>query len=795
MDHMRNNTERTVRVEDWKMAIVPNGDVKNGFHAERIGELMLSDKKIIPAEVPGNFELDLVREGLLEEPYYGENVLALQKLEHLHLWYFTTFDLTKEDGFDAFLSFGGIDTASEIYLDGALLGTTENMLIPYEYPLSGIEAGKHELVVHIIPAAIYARKFNLPLSCHAQKYHGDSLVLRKAAYMFGWDIMPRTVSAGLWRPVSIVYRPSDRIDEFYLTTYEVSTLPKGDRAPFAKIRLSLRITSDADLLTDLSYQIEGRCGESTFSGGATVFGTVSFLNIKVEDPAFWMPKNYGTPNLYDVTLTLLRNGTVCDVKHFRFGIRIVELERTSAAGDDGEFCFRVNGQKIFVMGTNWVPTDAFPSRHAQYQPRGLEMLDDLGCNMVRWWGGNVYPDDDFYDFCDEHGILVWQDFSMACGVYPNDERMCGLLREEATSVVRRLRSHAALALWSGDNECDEAVFWRSTVVNGTRHQPVDPNANRLTREVLAQVVREHDYTRPYLPSSPYFDEFVIRESAKPSEAHLWGPRDFFKGKYYSTAPAHFASETGYHGCPSPDSLKRFIPEDRLNAYGDVKLCDDRVWLTHAACMEPTPGAPNSYRIALMTKQVDRIFGEVPTDLSRYALESQISQAEAKKYFIERFRISKWRRTGILWWNLVDGWPQISDAIVDHYGVKKLAYSYIKRSQAPFCMMIDEPKDGKLTLVAANDARNDVHVSYTVRDLTDGGRIVLSGELNAESDTTSRVATFPERQSAFYLIEWSGDAAGKNHYQASIGDRISLETYYGCMKTAGFDGALEGFGEG
>ena len=779
------------KIDRWQLALVPHNEVIGGFHAETVEALLSSGKTILNAEVPGNFELDLLRAGLIDDPYYGDNAIKMQKLEHLHLWYFTTFELKREAGKSPLLSFGGIDTASEIFLDGVKIGTTENMLIPHEFPLDGISDGVHELVVHIIPAAVYARQLDLPLSCRGQKYHSDSLVLRKAPYMYGWDIMPRILSAGLWKPVEIIHLPEHRISELYVDTYEVSTIKSETVPTYAKVRFSLRIDTVADLLTDFTYRIDGKCGDSSFHGEGTIFSTVSYTSITIQNPSFWMPKNYGDPNLYDVTVTLLRNGVVCDVQTLSVGIRIVELERSSLAGEDGEFCFRVNGVKIFVMGTNWVPTDAFPSRHDAFAPRALEMLDDIGCNMVRWWGGNVYPSDFFFDFCDRKGILVWQDFTMACGIYPNDSRMCDLIREEAVYIVRQFRNHASLALWSGDNECDETLLARTLRVNGKRIRSVDPNENRLTRSILHDVIREHDYARPYLPSSPYFDETVFRTNGAPSEAHLWGPRDFFKGKYYSTAPAHFASETGYHGCPSPESLKRYIPEESLNAYGNGSVCDDRAWLTHAACMEPVPKAPNAYRIPLMSRQVERIFGEIPTDLNRYALESQISQAEAKKYFIERFRISKWRRTGILWWNLIDGWPQISDAIVDHYGVKKLAYSYIKRSQQPFVMMIDEPKNGILTLYAANDMQTAQTVRYQLKDLSNG-TTVLTGEFVADANTSVPIAKFPETKGAFYLIQWEGNVIGKNHYQASIGDKISLEAYLSALKHSGFASAFEGF---
>lgn len=782
--------KNSIKLDNWKLALVPHGEVRDGFFAKSIKEIESSDKTVIPASVPGNFELDMQAAGLIDDPYFSDNIISLQKLEHLHLWYYTSFELSHSDGFDSFLEFGGIDTASEIYIDGVLIGKTENMLIPHTFPINGLANGAHELVVHIIPAAVYARKFKASLTCHTPVYNLDSLVLRKAPYMYGWDIMPRTVSGGLWKDVCIVKKPRNRINEVYIATMYVQ-----DRS--ATLRFSFNIETDEELLTDFTYKIEGRCGDSVFIREAKIFGTQTAKLFTIENPKLWMPKNYGDPNLYDVKITLYYKGVECDSYEDRIGIRIVELVRTSCSGDDGEFVFKVNGQKIFCLGTNWVPLDAFPSRHASLQPRALEMLDDIGCNMVRCWGGNVYPDHDFYRFCDERGILVWQDFSIACGYYPNDERMLSLFREEAESVVCTFRNHASLALWSGGNECDQYIkhYKKSggfLTLNEHGHLICDPDFNNhpVTRNVFKMVTRDNDFARPYLPNSPYMDEEALK-TGRPSEDHLWGPRDFFKGQYYSTSECHFASETGYHGCPSPKSLRKFIPEERIKAYGDTARCDDSVWLTHAACMEPVFGALYSYRIPLMTRQVERIFKEMPEEIEDYALASQISQAEAKKYFIERFRIAKWRKTGILWWNLIDGWPQISDAIVDWYGTKKLAYSYIKRSQKPFCLMFDEPKDGKLTLIAANDSRCVQNVSYKVRDLI-SGKVILCGSTESAPDTAIAVASTPDTKNAFYLIEWEGTDCGQNHFTPSIGDKLELDAYVRCMKESGFFSELEGF---
>ena len=782
-----NAVQSTVDIKNWILAVIPNKTVR----LEGIGYTLSDEVKncpygTLPAEVPGNFELDMMRAGLLPDLYYADNVLEAQKLENRHLWYAAAFESGPKDGCDAFLTFGGIDTAAEIFLDGEKIGFSENMFVPFVYRLNDEKPTTHSLVVHIIPAMIYARGRELAAAAYAHSYCDDSVKLRKAPYMYGWDIMCRIVSAGLWKPVRVEYRPKNRIRDVFI--YPCALSPTH-----ADMRCRIGVAIDEDFPSDYSYRVEGRCRDRSFTFERPLMSVDALDGFGIPDPYLWYPKNYGAPELYDVRVSLLYRGEVCDTRELRIGLRIVEIERTSLAGDTGEFVIRVNGQKIFCMGSNLVPTDAFPSRMKEYTARECEMLEDLGCNIVRCWGGNVYPDDDFYDFCDAHGILVWQDFAMACGRYPQDAHTRALLEQEAVSVVRRLRNHASLAVWAGDNECDaheHKQFW-----NGRRTNAVDPNSNLLTRGVIPFVLRNEDHTRPYLPSSPYVDPTAFAKDLsgreQQSEQHLWGPRDFFKGDFYVNSTAHFASETGYHGCPSPASLKKFISPAALDKMGDGKKSDDPEWMLHSSTFRTDETAPYNYRNSLMIRQTERLFGYASGDLAVFALQSQISQAEAKKFFIEHFRCGKWRRTGIIWWNLIDGWPQISDAVVDWYGTKKLAYSYIKRAQQPFCLMFDEPVNGELTLKAANDTQNDVEAQYTVTDLT-SEKTVLRGTCLVPANGLATLSSLKEEKNAFYLIEWTGGKKGVNHYAADIYHGLDFETYVANMKKAGFYGALEGF---
>ena len=708
----------------------------------------------IPASVPGALETDLEAVGILPELFRGENILLTQDWENVHYCLSRTFAYKERPGMTDALVFEGLDCCAEVFLDGTLAGRFDNMLIPHRIPLDGLSNGVHELFVHFIPAAVAARRYDVEPYEGAQRTEYDSLHIRKAPHMFGWDIMPRAVSCGIWRHVYVERLPEAHVKDVY--AYAVSADEER-----ARVRIVFNTEIGSANVRRFAVRITGRCGDSVFRYEDRLWHTGFAFTRDMERPKLWWPRHYGEPDLYTVTAELIRDGEVVDVYETKFGVRTVRLDRTPTTDRDGrgEFCFRINGKKVFAMGTNWVPVDAFHWRDEERLGAILPMLSDLGCNIIRCWGGNVYENDLLYEYCDAHGIMIWQDFSMACGVYPQDAEFLDAMRKEAAAVVKRLRNHPSIVLWAGDNECDCAYAWGG--------EDRDPNDNRITREVIPDVLRVCDYSRPYLPSSPYVDAEAYRTRGEISENHLWGPRDYFKGDYYRNTVCHFASETGYHGCPSPASLAKYIDPEHL-----WPCLGDRQWLVHAATMDGREDSPYGYRIRLMWNQVETLFGkgtEATADLASFSLASQISQAEAKKYFIERFRLSKWRRTGIIWWNLIDGWPQISDAIVDYYLDKKLAYDYIKRSQKPFCLMFDEPADGRLALYAVNDTRETKTFSYTVED--DAGRVILSGTSCAASDESVPIASIPASdEKRWFLIRWDdGEERGVNHYFANVRD--------------------------
>lgn len=776
----------------------------------------------VPATVPGNFELDLFRAGLIPDPFFDTNILSLRRLEDRHLFYVTAFDapagydasVTREDGeAPASLHFEGIDTYADIYVNGVWVTSTDNMFIAFDAPLYDLKPTGNELMVHIRPAMIEAQADHLtvPPSAGAFKYSYASLYARKAPSSFGWDILCRAVSGGIWRQVWLqTPDPLPRLEEVFLYTRGVR-LPEDAAANenptrgFAELNLYYAFRVDEELVLDYEIAVEGQYGDHRFSAREDVWHTSGNLYIAVPDAWLWYPRNAGQPCLYQVTVTLLRGGVPVDSRALNLGIRTVELDRTSlvAADGSGQFRFLINHRPVFVMGTNWVPLDAFHSRDAERLPAALSMLEDIGCNAVRCWGGNVYEDHAFFDFCDSHGILVWQDFAMGCAIYPQDDNLCEALREEVRSVVRKLRGHASLCLWAGDNECD--IFWMNC------HAFVrNPGENVLTRRIIPEVLRAEDFTRPYLPSSPYIDgEAFAQGGQRTSEDHLWGPRDYFKGDFYRTAPCHFASETGYHGCPAPSSLAKFIPREQLWPIFDAGTAEDPfageprpAWLAHQTSMELNQHNTFGYRIALMTSQVRHMFRDTPPDLYTFARMSQMSQAEAFKYFIERFRTAKWDKTGIIWWNLLDGWPQVSDAVVGYDLLPKLAYSFIKRAQSPVLMAFSDPEDGAHTLHAVNDTGEDLTITYRVVDVTDldspealeTAPALLAGTVSVPRNGRVVAARLDLSRTPEHLlsIRWtdSRGQAGASHFLPEP-QALAYEPYAKALHICGFD-LFEGF---
>jgi beta-mannosidase len=744
---------------DWDLWYFPEGSLDVSSPAGLPG----SGAARLTGTVPGNVELDLVRGGVLPEPFVGENVFRLRGFETYEWWYLRRFtapaELGDRKGKRAFLVFHGLDCIGTVWLNGKVAGEAANMFVPHSFEVTGLLEPENEVAVRIRSATLAARRMDYPAGTYAMATNHEQLRVRKAPHMYGWDIAPRIVSAGLWRSVALELRDPDGIDSVYYHTREVTPAGQGPQGAgvgpqglgAAVLEVHWKVTVGNPDLSGYTLRFEGACGDDRFAHEVPVRFVAGTEEIRIPAARLWWPRGYGEPALYDVSCQLRRDGAVVDSRAERIGLRRIELRRTDLVSDadPGEFLFICNGERVMCRGTNWVPLDAFHSRDAGRLPAALALLEDIGCTMVRCWGGNVYEDHPFFDFCDQKGILVWQDFAFACALYPQDEEFHAHVRDEAARVVRDLRNHASLALWAGDNEID--IF----AVSLGR----DPSANEISRRVLPGVCAAEDPGRPYLPSSPYVSPEAFRRGAADQrnipEQHLWGPRDYYKSRFYTESTAHFASEIGYHGCPNVSSIRRFIDQARLWPWKD-----NPQWLAHAT--DPVPGGGAfGYRIKLMADQVRELFGQEPEGLEDFAFASQVSQAEAKKFFIEMFRLARWRRTGIIWWNLIDCWPQFSDAVVDYYGGRKLAYWYIRRSQAPVLLMAAEPEDKRCRIVAANDTRRAVSGVFSVTD-ADSGKTLLEGTLSVPPGASSSLGSLDvgRGQQGLFVLRWTVGTGGQ-----------------------------------
>lgn len=712
----------------------------------------------IEASVPGNVEIDLCNAGIEKDPFLGENIYNYRKYEFYQWWFEREFEVPQGfKGKRIELVLHGLDTYGTVWINGIQVGETDNMLIEHSIDISNsVRVGEtNHIAIRIKSAINMVREREFPVNIIGNSHKDEMVWIRKPPHCFGWDIMPRLLSAGIWRDIEIVAKENTFIKEVYYATRWL----KDEKA---SLTVKYRFTTDELYIDDFSVRVKGECGENTLWKETKTGFCSDELEIIVQDPKLWWPKAYGEQNLYKMTFELLYKGEVVDTRTERIGIREVNVVTRYAQGDEGEFKIIVNGCPIMAKGSNWVPLDALHSRDKERLKAAHDLLEDSGCNIVRCWGGNVYEDHEFYDLCDERGMMVWQDFAMACAILPQNDEFAKIIEKEAASVIKKLRNHTSIILWAGDNEIDGMYFWNHYHLDTARY-------NRVTRETLPRAVGTHDPFRKFIPSSPYIPEDMAGDLNVP-EQHNWGPRDYFKGEFYKNTTAHFISEIGYHGCPAVSSLKKFISTDKLWPYNNDE------WDTHNT--DYIRNSKRNYnRNELMANQVEILFGYEPDNIEEFALASQISQAEAKKFFIEMVRLKKWRRTGVIWWNMLDGWPQISDAVVDYYLVKKIAYYYIKRVQKPVCIMMDELCNWEYKVILGNDSCRDAFVKYTVED-GDTGKVLLEGEKLSKANENIELGALRSLagQKKLYLMKWEIDGMKYGNHYISGYVPMNFKTY-------------------
>ena len=751
----------------------------------------------VPAKVPGCYELDLCAAGLLPDLFYANNHYSVRKYEG-HQWlYSRAFTLGKiPDDEKAVLEFDGLDTLCDVFLNGQKVGEAEDMFIPHAFDVSkAVREGENEISV-LFRAPVVESQFKNIAPIGNANSSAELEGFRKPAHMIGWDILPRFVSAGIFRDVRLVVRKPERIRDWFCAQTAIDIEKKT-----ARFLVDLRLEGDFRRLDTSELEVTvSRRGRTVLTRSRKVVHWTPRIGFDIVNADFWWPRGFGEPALYDVTIVWrdLVTKTVLSEKSFKIGIRKIEFTLADyeiATKKPGEMLFTVNGKPCFIRGTNWVPTDALHCRDKDRIVPTLELIREANCNMIRVWGGGLYEPEPFWDWCDANGIMVWQDFCFACTQYAqNNTSFHELVKKETIEVVKRLRNHASLALYCGNNEND-AVFREGV----WRRIGADPNKDVISRRLLPEVVREFDPTHPYLPSSPYVNEDVIAGRMRSVEGHHY--RRWWKGAHFTDSHEKFYSELGFHGCPSAESIRemfspdchepftsprernrmwdvRYVPYDPNSPSWDanelvpaeppVGTCDfNDEWVKRGMCVfEEKAKERSTYtgcRNHRMVLQMHMLFGDIPSDLETFALESQAAQAEGMKFLVEHCRSRKFaEKTGMTWWNMRDGWPIISDAVVDYYGRKKLAYDYIRRAQRNVLVMVDENGD----VLAVNDLLKPVEGHVVLTD-AESGKTYFDGEFSCGANAVAK----------FGAVTLVGQGVVKIHYTVD-GETYDSHYLYG-----------------
>ncbi|MGW4637086.1 glycoside hydrolase family 2 protein [Sphaerisporangium sp. NPDC004334] len=650
----------------------------------------------IPARVPGGSHLDLMAAGLIPDPYLDRNEAELAWMHRADWTYTTTFQARAvRPGERVDLVFDGIDTVATVGLNGTLLGHTANMHRGHRFDVGEIlRDGANELVVTISSALNHAEQMEETLGPRKRAYPHPYNAIRKMACSFGWDWGPDLQTAGIWKPVRLERWSTARLSH-------VRPLVTVDPDGTGRVEVHVELDHARDGDYGIAVNVGDHCEQVPVSGGAA---TVTVLAPQVR---LWWPVGYGDQPLYDLTVTLLHEDRPVDVVRRRVGFRTIALETEPDHIGSG-FTFVVNGRPVFAKGANWIPDDHFLTRVDRERiTRRVDQAVAANMNMLRVWGGGIYESDDFYDVCDERGVLVWQDFPFACAFYAEEEPLRSEVEAEARENVTRLVSHPSLALWNGNNENQEAFAewpgWRDTLQGRTW-------GLGYYTDLLPGIVAELDPTRPYSPGSPYSPDGLPPNGDDHGTRHEWAVWNAVDYTHYRDRIPRFCAEFGFQGPPTWRTLTRWI---------------------HDEPMTPTaPGFLLHQKAENGNLKLDRGMEphlSVPTSFEDWHWAAQLNQARAVAFGIEHFR-SWWPRTaGALVWQLNDCWPVTSWAAVDGDERPKPLYYALAHAFAPRLLTV-QPRDGRTVLIAVNDQDETWTGTVVASRQTFAGNVLATADL-------------------------------------------------------------------
>jgi beta-mannosidase len=613
------------------------------------------------ATVPGCVHTDLLANKLIDDPFYRDNEKKQQWIGKTDWEYRTSFRVTAQtvERENVELVFEGLDTYAGVYLNEQLVLQADNMFRTWRVNAkSKLKPGENTLRIvfrspinEILPVMA---KLNYQLPAPNDQGEKTSPYTRKAPYHYGWDWGPRFVTSGVWRPVFIEAWDHARVDDLQIVVKKISP-------DVAELIANVEIEAGTNgvatvLLENLTDKVNAGKEQIDLQPGTN---QVTF-NFRVSKPKLWWPNGLGAQPLYSFRARSLVNGRVTDERISRTGLRTLELrQQHDEAGQS--FMFVINGMPVFGKGGNWIPADSFPTRVTRDKYRFLlKSVRDTSMNMLRVWGGGIYEADDFYELCDELGILVWQDYMFACSMYPATPEFLDSVRAEAIDNVKRLRNHPSIVLWAGNNEVETA--WRNWGWRQNLPASVGDDYLKIFHGVLQDVSAKYDPSRPYWPSSPHGGLDDDPESLRSGDVHfwrVWHASEPFSD--YEKQTPRFMSEYGFQSFPNIETVKSYtVPSDR-----DI---ESPIMLAHQR-------HPRGNQ--LVREYMLRDYAQ-PKDFESFLYVSQVLQAEGIRIGAEHLRRIMPHNMGSLYWQINDCWPVASWSSIDYYGRWKALQYYARR---------------------------------------------------------------------------------------------------------------------
>ncbi len=715
----------------WRVAYGPVG---RGSYADFRGLPSLD------CAVPGAVHTAFIEAGMIPEPLVDRNDLQCRWLEETEFWFTRTFTLAAEEMCQRMLlTCHGLDTAADIWLNGVFLGHRSNAFIEHSFDVTdAVHPGENELVIRLDQGLDEVLDKPMDeMGCMWNNTQPRRAWMRKPQYVYGWDWTIWLPSCGVWRSVTLTGYSGAYLPGLYVHPAE-GALTEGRPAP-------VLLEMDAEILTpgryEAHYAILDGAGNIVAEGASAVYAGHNVMTATIPEARLWQPRGFGEAHCYRVDVSLTdADGHVCQTLQRTLGLRTASLREERLSDAESGFTFIVNGQPVFCKGANMVPADCLPGRVTQERERALvQLAAEAGMNMLRVWGGGVYASEAFLTACDRAGVMVWHDFMYACGYYPDhDPEFFAGVTHEAEAAIRRLRDHACVIGWSGNNEVQEMYIGQQKWM-----KPFPFYGRRIYEELLPRLVRELHPGAVYRESSPLGDpedpagsltgdQHIWHFTHRPNDEHyldLWRFTDF---------PVKFLSEFGVIGAMTRETTEACLsPEHRYP--------DDPVWLFHTN---------DSQEHGLLNRFLDVYFGTEEKDsgwrglsLQQYILRSQAIQAEVLRHIYDEFRARKFVCSGLLFWTLGDSMGIHNWSLIDYGMRRKPAYHAMKRAMAEVIPVIrgyavqsfrgmqgwreywaDVPEP--LTLWAVNDTLQDQPVRLTWRILTLRGTMLREGEEEA-----------------------------------------------------------------